>query len=219
MLDTLIAATGTAELQVPPDRATLTLGVRTEDPHSLRTAARACTPLERAVLDALTRESIPRERIVTLRYDSGRVTWYGNSKQHYGNYYVEHVLAVELHDLERIGALITAARTAGATRIVGLSWWCSEQDRHEEAATRAAVARAFARARVLAEAAGARLGRVVRLGTPEALASTLGATAGGRDGNVYSAVAGAPMLRSDDEDDDGDGEPLILPVPVTFGNA
>ena len=216
-MNTLIAATGEAELRVDPDRATLFVGVRTEDPSSMAAAARHNAPIHRTVVAALQDAGIPAERLATLRYNTGRQSWY-DSERHtpvYGDYYVEHVMSVEIHDLAAIGGLITTARNAGATRIVGIRFWLSDEEVHHERAMRQAVAQAFSRARTLAEAAGATLGRVARLGTPEALAAALGAAdLGGGGMRVVAEAAAAPPTGEGDEEE-LEEDPVILPVPIT----
>ena len=215
-MNTLIAATGEAELRVDPDRATLLVGVRTEDVSSTTAAARANAPIHRAVVAALQEAGIPADRLATVRYDTGRESWYDSQRQTHvhGDYYVEHVMSVEVHDLAAIGGLITTARRAGATRIVGIRFWLSDEEAHRERATREAVAQAFARARTLAESAGATLGRVVRLGTPEALAAALGAADVGGGGVRLLADAAAPPSPVEGDEEELDEEPVILPVPI-----
>ncbi|HEU4629718.1 MAG TPA: SIMPL domain-containing protein [Gemmatimonadaceae bacterium] len=151
----------------------------------------------------------------TLIAATGQERYYAGKDYVYGDYYVEHLLSAEVHELDRVGAVITAARSAGATRVAGIVWWVSDEETYREQAARAAVQRAFARARTLADAAGATLGRVVRLGTPEALAATLGAAdaGGGRHEMITSALAAPPGTGEDAEMDE---DPLILPVPITI---
>jgi hypothetical protein len=211
-----IAATGTAELRVPPDRATAHVALRATSAHGLQAAAREVAPRERAVLAALDAAGVPASLIATLRYDTGREQRHVKGQWVAGDYYVDHVLSVEVTDIARVGAIVAAARQAGATRIAGVHFWLAEDEAHRERAHAAAVAQAFARARTLAQAAGVRLGRVVRLGTPEALAATLGARAEEMGGHHYamSSAGGPPGYASEDDDD---AEPLILPVPIVVG--
>lgn len=213
---THIAATGTAELRVPPDRATLHVAIRSTAAEGLRAAARESVPLEQAILRALEKTGLPRTAITTLRYDTGREQRYEKMNWVPGDYYVEHVLAVEIENLEHIGATIAAAREAGATRIAGIRFWVADEEVHRERATAQAVAQAFARARTLATAAGARLGRVVLLGTPEALAATRGVGGGSSGHDMRFAVAEAAAPYRHDDGDDAEVEPLILPVPITI---
>ena len=110
--------------------------------------------------------------------------------------------------------LIAATRGAGATRVTGVHFWLSDEEVHLDRATRAAVPQAFGRARALAGAAGATLGRVVRLGTPEALAATLGSggvPGGYAMGDLQMSHAASPSGFEEGRDDP---EPLILPVPI-----
>ena len=212
-MSTLIATSGTAELRVAPDRATVHVAIRTTDTDSLRAAARVNAPVERDVMAALESAGVPRSQVATVGYDTGRERVYKNKKWVEGDYYVDHVLSVEVLDIERVGAVIAAARNAGATRVAGVRFWLSMEEETREQATRRAVTQAFARARTLAESAGATLGRVVRLGTPEALAAALGS--GGPAGRFYNMEVAEAAGPRDVDVSDLEREPLILPVPIT----
>ncbi|MDF2233871.1 SIMPL domain-containing protein [Albimonas sp. CAU 1670] len=72
-------------------------------------------------------------------------------------------LAVTLHDVSAFGKLATAATEAGATRISGVTFAVSDEDERLEKARAAAVKAALARADLLAEAAGARVGAILEL--------------------------------------------------------
>ena len=178
---------------------------------SFRQRAALNAPVERDVMAAVESAGVPRSRISTSGYDTGRERVYENEKWVDGDYYVDHVLSVEVHDVEQVGAVIAAARDAGATRVAGVHFWLSREEETREQATRQAGAQALARARTLAESVGATLGHVVRLGTPEALAA-LGSRRAAGDG--YGMVAREMVLRDTDVSD-LKLEPLILPVPIT----
>lgn len=205
----LIAATGSGEVRARPDRATLLVGLRATSDTSAADTGRKVTQLEGAVLDAIEALGMARERTSTVGYDAGRERHYADGGYQVGEYYTEHVLSIELHDVERVGRVIEAVRGAGATRIAGVHFWLSDEEANRERATRLAIARAHARAQAMAEASGVTLGPVVRLGEPEALAAILGGgSAGGAPGQM--------MMDSAPPGGEGNPEsvPVILPVPI-----
>lgn len=207
----LIAVTGSGEVRALPDRATLLVGVRATSGASADDAGRRATPLETAVLDALDRVGVLREQTSTARYDAGREGRYVDGGYQFGEYYTEHVLSIELHDIERVGTVVEAVRGAGATRIAGVHFWLSDEEEHRERATRLAIAQAHARARAMAEASSVTLGPVVRLGEPDALAAILGvgAVGGGPGQMVMDSVAPGGEGNSE-------SVPVILPVPIVI---
>ena len=210
-LPSLIAVTGSGEVRAIPDRVTLLVAVRATSNASAEEAAGKAAPVERAVVDALERMGVPREHVSTAAYDAGRERVYVDGETQLREYYVDHVLSVELHDVRTAGDAIRAARAAGATRIGGVHFWLSEEEEYRARATRAAIEQAHTRARAMADAAGVLLGPVVRLGEPEALMTTLGGgSAGG--GPPGPLMMEAPLA------DAGVGNPepeaVILPVPI-----
>jgi len=210
----LIAATGTAEVRVRPDRATILVGVRATSAASSQEAAQDVARIERDVLAAAERIGVPRDRVSTLWFDAGRERQYVKGHHHPGEFYVDHTYEIEVHDVERVGAAIGEFRAAGATRIAGVRFWLSDEEEHRGRATRQAIARARSRAEEMADAAGVRLGTLVRLGTPEALAATLGVGAG-EDGPVRRTLMDSLPARSPEQDV---GEPgfTVLPEPVAI---
>jgi len=206
-----IAATGEGEVRAVPDRATVLVSVRATSGASTDDAGRKATPLERGVLDALDRLGVLREQTSTAAYDAGRERRYVDGGYQDGEYYTEHILSIELHDVERVGRVIEAVRGAGATRIAGVHFWLSDEEAHRERAMRLAIAQAHARARAMAAASSVALGPVVRLGEPDALAAILGP--GGVGGGP-----GRMVMDSVPPGGEGNSEfvPIILPIPIVI---
>jgi uncharacterized protein YggE len=210
-LRSLVAASGTAEVRARPDRATLSLGVRATSLVSTTEAASAVVLLERKVLAALERLSIARDHVVTALFDTGRERLYEHKQWRDGMFYVDHHYEVELHDVERVGAVIAAVRAAGASRIAGVHFWLSDEEAVQIRATREAIVRARSRAEAMADAAGATLGCLVRLGTPEALVTTLGGgDAGGRSMIALSDARGELASGLSNE-----AESIVLPGAIS----
>ena len=213
----LIAATGTAHVRVPPDRATLYITVRATHSTNLQQAATENSRVHRAVIAALGAAGIPVDRCVTRAYESGRMsTW--NGKEHKrGDYYVAHHVAVEVHDLLQLGGLITVARQAGAAHIAGPSFWLVDDEAVRAQATALAVVQARTRAHGMAAAASQTLGRLVRLGTPDALKATL---FGGSEADYSAPSEGARgFAESKAESEEEVLDPLIYPVPIVVSAA
>ena len=72
-------------------------------------------------------------------------------------------LAVAIRDLKKAGEIIDTALIAGANRMDGLSFGLADPDPATDEARALAVKKAVARAQILAEAAGIKLGSVQRI--------------------------------------------------------
>jgi len=153
-----------AEVQVAPDRAHLTVAVETRGRTSQQAGAENAR-IQTAVLDALRRQGIESAQLqtravqVTPEYqyprEGGRPTVTG--------YVARNEVAVEVRDLTRIGGLIDAALAQGATNVAGPHFSLSNPDSSRREALDLAVRKAMADARVMATAAGVRVGRVLEL--------------------------------------------------------
>ncbi|WP_339947663.1 SIMPL domain-containing protein [uncultured Albimonas sp.] len=156
-------------------------GIETATPDVLRVSfgadARAEGPGEalsrasqatKSLLDAVLAAGVAREDVSTTQVSLNPV--YERSDRADRNAPPEIVaweagssLAVTLKDVSGFGALATAATEAGATRISGVSFAVSDEKDRLEAARMAAVKAALARADLLAQAAGARVGAILEL--------------------------------------------------------
>lgn len=159
-----------AEVQVAPDRAHLTVAVETRGRTSQQAGAENAR-IQTAVLDALRRQGIESAQLqtravqVTPEYqyprEGGRPTVTG--------YVARNEVAIEVRDLTKIGGLIDAALAQGATNVAGPHFSLANPDSSRREALDLAVKKAMADARVMAQAAGVRVGRVLEM-TSEASA-------------------------------------------------
>ena len=78
-------------------------------------------------------------------------------------YSASNSVSVTIRELARAGAILDAASNAGANNVYGPTLTRSNQDELQAKALRAAVDKARAKARVLADAAGVRLGSVTAI--------------------------------------------------------
>lgn len=169
-----IIVSATEEVEVPADRAHLTVAVETRGRTS-QAAASENARIQSAVIDGIRRLGIPAAQLrtqavtVTPEYEypkeGGRPTVVG--------YQARNVLAVELHELARIGQVIDAALSGGATSISGPRFALSAPDSARRVALGRAVAKARADAEVMAAASDVVLGRVLELTSSENASSPM----------------------------------------------
>ena len=153
-----------AEVRVAPDLAHISVAVETRGRTSQQAGADNAR-IQTAVLGALRRLGITaaqlqtRAVLVTPEYqypqDGGRPTVTG--------YVARNEVVVEVRDLTKIGGLIDASLAQGATNVTGPHFSLANPDSARREALGQAVRKAMDDARVMAQAAGVRLGSVLEL--------------------------------------------------------
>ncbi|MDP4034057.1 MAG: SIMPL domain-containing protein [Pseudorhodobacter sp.] len=159
-----ITVTGEGVIDGIPDIATLSLGVTTMGDTAVAAMA-ANTEALNAVMARLKSAGIGDRDMQTTNlsinpnwsgYDSG-------SRQRIDGYTASNQLTVRIRDLDGLGSVLDAAIQDGANTLNGLSFGLSEPRPAMDAARKAAVEDARARATLLVEAAGATLGPIVSI--------------------------------------------------------
>lgn len=189
----LVSVTGAGEVKAQPDLAYVTLGVEARRPTLAAARSEVNAAVERVL--ALTRELKIDPKFV----DSTRLQvqpdyrWdEKSSTQVLLGYVVSRQIDVELRDLERLGALLEKAVSAGANQVGGARLDSSRRKELEREALALAVDDARLNADALARAAGARLGPVQSI-----------SAAGAMPVPVYAkremSVAAAPMADAAEE--------------------
>ena len=156
-----ITVTGSATVNVVPDMATITLGVTTMGD----TAAQAMAANNEAVSAVIARLIAAKvaDREMQTSNLSINPNWVSNASgdgQVIKGYVASNMLTVRIKALETTGAVLDAAITDGANTLNGLTFGMQDQRPTEDEARKEAVADAVARARILADAAGAKLGAI-----------------------------------------------------------
>lgn len=159
-----ITVTGSATVNVVPDLATITLGVTTRGD----TAAAAMAANNDAVSAVIARLIAAKvaDRDMQTSSLSVNPNWVMNAAgtgQEVRGYVASNMLTVRIKALETAGAVLDAAISDGANTLNGLSFGLTDPRPVEDAARKAAVADALARAKLLAEAAGEKLGPIVSI--------------------------------------------------------
>lgn len=161
-----IEVSGTGEVSVAPDQATLNFAVETNAPTSQEAARENAQVMER-VIAALVAQGIAREAIETRNFSVYPVYEQvrENTEPQVREYRVTNQVTLDTQDLAQVGALIDAALEAGANRVEGLSFGLRDSQAAEAEALRDAVNRARASAEAMAGALGVPLGRLVHAST------------------------------------------------------
>jgi len=158
--------TGFGEVAATPDMAMLSLGVVTQG----QTAAGALGENSRhlaRVFDRLEAEGIAAEDMQTTRFSIDPI-WSqrdldSREPPRIDGYTVTNSLSVTLRDLGRIGTVLDTVTQAGANDFGGLQFGLQDPALLQEAARRAAVADAQARAALYADAAGVEIAGILSI--------------------------------------------------------
>lgn len=157
-----ISVSGSGAVQVIPNRAVLELSVVTWNP-SVSVASNENAALMTKVQKALESAGVPKDSYSTSNYSIRREVSYVNGRSVPGDYRASNVLNVVLTDITGVGEVIDAAISAGANELSSLNFTVSDSSGYMEEARRLAVEQAYEKASVLAEASGAKLGRVMQI--------------------------------------------------------
>jgi uncharacterized protein YggE len=162
----IIKMTGTAELKVTPDKASIQLGVEHQSA-TARDAKAAVASTSRKILAALKELNIDDKDIQTaylylepmIDYRKGlRIT----------NFTAEQTLSVTVRDLSKLDAVMDAGISAGANRIGGIEYQSSDLRKYRDQARDAAALAAREKAEGLAKALGNQIGKTYSVQeTPE----------------------------------------------------
>jgi uncharacterized protein YggE len=178
-----IAASGTAEIRVPPTKASFSLDVITDAPTSAQAAADNAR-VHQAVERALERARLTRKEIVGSRLTVFPRWVYDEAahRQKRAGFEATHTIEIETPNLDRLGAYVDAALGAGASSVSQIEFAAE----NPAAARREVLAQAVRNARgdadAMARAAGGALGGLLSISTEQPV---------GVPGMRFEAVAAA----------------------------
>ncbi|MFN3724573.1 MAG: SIMPL domain-containing protein [Paracoccaceae bacterium] len=159
-----ITVTGEGVVDGIPDIATLSLGVTTMG-DTAAAAMAANTKALSAVMARLKAAGIADRDMQTtnLSINPNWSGYDGGQRQRIDGYTASNQLTVRIRALDGLGEVLDAAIQDGANTLNGLSFGLSEPRPAMDAARKAAVEDARARATLLVEAAGVTLGRIMSI--------------------------------------------------------
>ena len=158
---TEITVTAEGEASLAPDMATLRLGVR-ERADTAEAALEAAAQATAGLLAALEAAGIDGRDVRTSEL-SLQPLWRSDEprgEETLRGFEAASMVTARLRELDGLGALLSAAVGAGATRFEGLSFGLSNPDEAVDLARRRAVGDALRKGALYAEAAGVTLGPV-----------------------------------------------------------
>ena len=159
----VIIVSGSAQLEVTPDEATVRLGVVRQE-GAAQAAQEQANRTAQAILAEIAKLGIPSERIRTSRVTLSPV--YAPARPETGgapriaSYSASNVVSVHLTNLAQIGPVIDAGLRAGSNRVEGIQFRVKDDLPVREQALKQAVAEARRKAEAMAEPLGVRLGAV-----------------------------------------------------------
>jgi uncharacterized protein YggE len=157
-----IWVTGEGKVTVTPDIALLRLGIESQQPTVAEAQVEAAAAMEQ-VMTALADNGVAEKDIQTQYFSIYQVTRWDDYKNQevVTGYRVTHRVNAKIREIDKTGAIIDAAVTAGGdlTRIDNISFSIDEPSLHYGEAREEAIADAKAKAEHLADLAGVKLGK------------------------------------------------------------
>ena len=162
-----IVVLGEGESAIAPDMALLSLGVMREA-STAREALDAANAAMAAVIAAMKASGVADRDLQTSGLQiNPRYTYTnkpdGTQEAALVGYQVANTLSVRLRDIEKTGEVIDKAVTLGVNQNTGISFSNEDPSKALMDARRKAVEDAVAKARLLSDAAGVELGRVIEI--------------------------------------------------------
>lgn len=158
----IIRVTGEATLSVPPDRATVDLGVMTEDPNAARAAERNAEKssatiqgLRDAFGSALKIQTVNYSIAPRYRYPAG-----GGTREQDG-FTASNIVRIKTRELDQVGRIIDIATSRGTNQVERLDFDLTDEEPTRSKALKKAATSARAKADAIAGALGLKVVRVI----------------------------------------------------------
>jgi uncharacterized protein YggE len=158
----VISTRGEAALKRAPDQAFVTIAAESRAT-APADAQRQNADAMQSVMSALSKAGLSSEAIRTTGFSLQPDYEYTNGRQRVRGYIARNQVEARVDDLRKLGAVIDSAGTSGATTIAGLRFDIKARDEAEREALKLATQEAMARAKAIAQAAGANLGQIIRI--------------------------------------------------------
>jgi uncharacterized protein len=156
-----INVSGTAVVNVTPDRVLIQLGVQSNGTTPKKVEAANSTTINR-VIRALKKEGVEEKDIVTDRYVIQPIYEDYDSLSIKG-YRIYNMVAITLRDISKVNKVIIAALNAGANQVVNVEFYLSNLRKYRDQARELAMTAAREKAQDLASAAGTETGCVMNI--------------------------------------------------------
>jgi uncharacterized protein YggE len=176
---TRVSVTGDASVQAQPDTAILTVAVVTQNASASEAQAENASRTD-AVVRALKSAAGVGAEVRTSGYSlQPQYVYKEGAAPTITSYIARNAITVTMGDLNKVGAVIDAASRAGANNVEGLSFTLRRDEQARGQALTNATRDAVRKARVVADALGGRVVRVVEVQEASASRPPIIAYAGG----------------------------------------
>lgn len=156
-----ITVSGTAVVNVTPNRALIQLGVQSNGRTPQLTEATNSVTIFR-VIQAVKKVGVEEKDIVTDRYVINPIYRSYDALTIEG-YRIYNTVAITLRDIDLVNEVIIAALNAGANQVVNVEFYLSDLRKYRDQARELAMTAAGEKASDLADAAGAKAGCVLSI--------------------------------------------------------
>ncbi|MFC1974566.1 SIMPL domain-containing protein [Chloroflexota bacterium] len=202
-----IWVTGSGEVSVAPDIATLRLGIEAQEASVAEAQSKATEAMNR-VMDVLAENGVADKDIQTQQLSISKVTRWDDTKQReiVIGYRVTVMVMAKIRNIDKTGSIVDAVAVAGGdlTRIDSIAFSVDDPSAYHEEVREKAMADATAKAKQLAKLAGITLGKPTYISESMQVPSPIYQRA------VMEKAAAAPMPISPGEMD------ISLTVQVTY---
>ena len=160
---TTLDVTGHGESRVPPDKATIVLGVENQAPTAAQAIQDNAAQMAK-VMGALRAAGVEARDLQTSTLSvAPQYAYAQGAAPRLTGYQASNQVTVTAEDLTRLGRLVDAVANAGATNVGEISFGLKSRGSAENFARLAAVKDLDDKARMLADAAGYHIRRLVNL--------------------------------------------------------
>jgi len=156
-----IQVSGTAVVNVIPDRALVQLGIQSNGRTPQRVEAENSATINR-IIRALKRVGVAEKDIVTERYVIQPV-YSDYSSLVIEGYRINNVAAITLRDIQLVNEVVIASLDAGANQVLNVEFYLSDLRKYRDQARQLAMEAAQEKAQDLAAAAGSEAGCVLNI--------------------------------------------------------
>ncbi|HEY1427433.1 MAG TPA: SIMPL domain-containing protein [Caulobacteraceae bacterium] len=160
---TTLDIAGHGEARVPPDQATLVLGVTTDRPTAVAAMQANAADMTRVVAALRAAGIRPADIQTSTLAVSPQYDYAQGAAPRLTGYQATNQVTVTTQDLAHLGRLVDAASTAGATNVGQISFGLRNRGSAENFARLAAVKDLDDKAQIYADAAGYHIRRLVNL--------------------------------------------------------
>jgi uncharacterized protein len=156
-----ITVTGTAKISATPDVAVLNIGIINEGT-TVNAAQKGVTDKMNAIIDSLKKDfQVEAKDIKTENYSvSPKYDW-TDGKQRIIGYTANQSVTVKVRNFDKTGNILAKATELGANTVSGPNFMIDDTEKVKADAREKAIAQAKAKAKLLADQVGIKLGRIV----------------------------------------------------------